>query len=119
MKCPNCQHISDTALLKCSNRGEAYDRAALEKFQHVEFLLTWLDARRDLLGANLAAQLRDDAQKQLDALREEMHLAPTLTREIAIPAPKSTPARETSPKSQRRRSTRSRIRQFRIARAVM
>ena len=42
MKCPNCNHVSDTALLKCSARGEAYDRGALETRQHLEYLLNWL-----------------------------------------------------------------------------
>ena len=35
MKCPNCSHVSETALLKCAQCGEVYDRAALERLEHL------------------------------------------------------------------------------------
>jgi hypothetical protein len=84
MKCPNCKHVSDTVLLKCSACGEAYDRSALETLQHVEYLLTWLEERVETLGSEVHTRLREEALNQLDDLRSTLRLAPTpLPEEIA------------------------------------
>ncbi|MCP4536760.1 MAG: hypothetical protein GY832_06405 [Chloroflexi bacterium] len=84
MKCPNCKHVSDTALLKCSTCGEAYDRDTLETFQHMEYLLDWLNERARILGPTAHARLRDETLRQLGDLRSALHLAPLLSpKEIA------------------------------------
>ena len=82
MKCPSCQHISDTALVKCSECGTVYDRAALEEFQHLEYLLRWLNApeRANDPQAEVLDQLYAEALSQLNAVRAEMGLPP-----IALP----------------------------------
>lgn len=79
MKCPNCDHVSETALLKCSACGQAYGRDALETLQHQEYLLAWLDERlrRGTLGPAAHERLRGEALSQLDALRDTLGLVPT------------------------------------------
>ena len=75
MKCHNCDHVSETALLKCSACGEAYDRHTLETLQYLEYLLAWLDERADTLGLESLAQLREEVLTQLDATRDVLGLA--------------------------------------------
>ena len=101
MKCPNCNHISETALMQCSQCGEAYDRHSLETFQHLEYLLSWLDSRAETLDAATLKNLRADAmaesQRLLDELLpapepaaviepsvEEISLSPDAERELAL-----------------------------------
>ena len=49
MKCPNCQHTtSDTAILQCSQCGEAFERNLLEEYQHLEYLTKWLANRSEI-----------------------------------------------------------------------
>ncbi len=84
MKCPNCEHVSDTALLKCSSCGEMYDRATLEKFQHLEFLRAWLDDHVVELG-EAHARLRDDALAQLNVARAAMGLPARSAEQILAP----------------------------------
>ena len=49
MKCPNCQHTtSDTAILQCSQCGEAFERNLLEEYQHLEYLSKWLSEQSDV-----------------------------------------------------------------------
>ena len=51
MKCPNCDHISDnSALVKCSHCGEAFERGLLEELGHLEYLQKWVDKYRADLG---------------------------------------------------------------------
>jgi hypothetical protein len=76
VKCPHCHHISETATLKCSACGEAYDRATLETFQHLEYLLAWLDEQAPTLGPQTRQRLRDQALAQLDAARAALGLPP-------------------------------------------
>jgi hypothetical protein len=76
MKCPNCDHVSDPALLKCSACGKAYDQATLETLQHLEYLLTWLGERAEILGSEAHARLREEALNQFDAIRGTLDLAP-------------------------------------------
>ena len=84
MKCPNCKHVSDTVLLKCSACGEAYERTTLETLQHVEYLLAWLNERAETLGSEAHAQLRGEALSQLDTMRGALGLPPMpLPAEIA------------------------------------
>lgn len=80
MKCPNCHHVSDTQLLKCSACNKTYDRNTLETFQHLEYLLDWVHQQADTLGPTTHARLRDDVLRQLGDLRSALHLAP-------LPAP--------------------------------
>ena len=76
MKCPNCNHVSDKRLLKCSTCGEAYERDTLETFQHLEYLLVWLNERAHTLGPTTHVRLRDETLHQLDDARSALHLAP-------------------------------------------
>lgn len=82
MKCPNCQHVSDAALLKCSACGQAWDRASFETLQHLEYLLAWLDERAEALGQEAHARLRDEALSQLDTVRATLRLAPAVARPV-------------------------------------
>ena len=83
MKCLNCNHISTTALFKCTSCGEAYDRSALETIEHLDYVLAWLDEREQLadIKPEVHEQLRGRALKQMKAARAKLNLAP------ALPAP--------------------------------
>jgi hypothetical protein len=85
MKCPNCNHVSDTTLLQCSACGEAYERDVLETLQHLEYLLTWLHERTDTLGPTTYARLRNDVLNQLGSLRSALRLAPLPSPEEIAP----------------------------------
>ena len=51
MKCPNCDHVSDdSALVKCSHCGEAFERGLLEELGHLEYLQKWVDKYRAEIG---------------------------------------------------------------------
>ena len=58
MKCPNCNHVSDPALLKCSACGEVYDQAMLETAK----------AALEVNRAKEAKRLAPKAAQELDRL---------------------------------------------------
>lgn len=91
MKCPNCNHVSDTTPLKCSACGQTYDPAALETLQHLEYLLNWLDNREEEFGPRLFARLRGEVVERLDALRTEIQLPPLAAAPAAPPTVPVTP----------------------------
>jgi len=72
MKCPNCHHVSEAALLKCGACGEVYDRDALETLQHVEYLVAWLEERAAVLGPQAHERLCGEALSQLGAARDAL-----------------------------------------------
>ncbi|MBI3241861.1 MAG: hypothetical protein HYZ49_06150 [Chloroflexi bacterium] len=78
MKCPNCNHVSTTALFKCSSCGETYDRSALEKLEHLDYVLAWLDEQAKDLRPDIYTVLRSTAAKQLEATRARLPAAPAL-----------------------------------------
>lgn len=88
MKCPHCNHTSEAALLKCPACGEVYERAALETFEHLSYLLKWLDerARHGELKPDTYGQLRAEAEKQLKAARAALRLAPPV-KPAVVPTP--------------------------------
>lgn len=96
MKCPNCAHVSTTALLKCSACGEAYDRAELETLQHLEYVAHWLDQEAGELSPGVLAQLQASAAKQLEAARDALKIparkpvSPPVVQPVA-PAPPPSP----------------------------
>jgi hypothetical protein len=64
MKCPNCQHTTnDTAILQCSQCGEAFERNLLEEFQHLEYLKNWLSDRSEISLSQIK-QLMDLVEKK-------------------------------------------------------
>ncbi|MCH7663772.1 MAG: hypothetical protein IH859_07880 [Chloroflexi bacterium] len=71
MKCPNCNHISDKALLECSSCGEIYYTEQLETFQHLEHLVKWLNSQREagFLGVTVHARLKKQAEGELEEVR--------------------------------------------------
>jgi len=89
MKCPNCNHVSTSALFKCSSCGEAYDRAALETLEHLNYVLAWLDQREQAADLRPEAheQLRGAALKQLEAARTALRLPTVAPLVVAQPAP--------------------------------
>lgn len=78
MKCPNCHHNSDTALLKCSACAHVYDRAALEKFEHLQYLLAWLAERQQAgaLQGDLYTSLHGLAAQQLESVQAAWRVPP-------------------------------------------
>jgi hypothetical protein len=90
MKCPNCDHVSEKALLRCGDCGETYDRDTLERFQHLGYLLDWLDEQDKTFGANTIARLKESARDSLDALRLEL-LPPAAPEPTPQPKPDITP----------------------------
>src|SRR3972149_4592727 len=95
MKCPNCNHNSDSALLKCSACGEVYDRAALETLQHTEYLLAWIEERAASLAPQVYDSLRGEAVRQLDAARAALRITPhALPQPAPAPPPPPTVIRQ-------------------------
>ncbi len=68
MKCPNCDHVSATALVKCGQCGEAFDRHTLEEFEHIQYLLKYLDGQGGFLGETTLNRLRQNAETRRTAL---------------------------------------------------
>jgi hypothetical protein len=88
MKCPNCKHESEAVLLRCSACGEAFERETLERLGHLEYLLTWLDERAEMLGSKAHALMRSEASGELNAALEGLGLRPTVPApEVAAPEP--------------------------------
>jgi hypothetical protein len=107
MKCPNCQHHSETVLLKCSACGESYERGALEELQHLEYLLAWLESQADSLGDRFEALQTqvawDLANVRSGLLPERVEtpavtpVAPELAPPVPIPAPTPIPTQKPIP----------------------
>lgn len=101
MKCPHCNHLSNTALFKCSQCGESYDTATLEQFHSLQYLLAWLDERERAaeLKPEVYAMLRGTAFKQLEQLRAGLKLAPVapLAAPAVAPLAPATPPIPSSP----------------------
>jgi hypothetical protein len=85
MKCPDCGHTSETALLKCGSCGEVFDREGLETLQHIEYLLSWLDGEPAKLSPEAYAKLRFEAAKELARLRDSLKLMPEPLADLAVP----------------------------------
>ncbi len=100
MKCPNCHHTAETALLKCSACGEVYDRQQLEQFHHLEYLLKWLDeqAKAPDQKADGHEPLQHEALKQYDAARLALHLSAPESASATKP-PARAPAMQPIPTS--------------------
>ncbi|HEU0295271.1 MAG TPA: hypothetical protein VFR47_21200 [Anaerolineales bacterium] len=114
MKCPNCQHTtSDTAILQCSQCGEAFERNLLEEYQHLEYLSRWLSNRTELsvsqvkqltalVGnkqSEILAQLLPKTTQAAEELAEAkpaplVEIAQAVQPAPAIPAPEPPPAQE-------------------------
>ena len=88
MKCPNCQHISDTAILECSACGTAYDRGKLERLGHLEYVLAWLDSRAPRIGRGMYSRLHEEVTNEFKALRDQ--LIPRPPAPVVSPAPSTT-----------------------------
>jgi hypothetical protein len=96
MKCPNCDHVSDdSALVKCSHCGEAYERGLLEELGHLEYLQKWVDKYHADLGDKARFLQSRVGEQQRKLLKEIKGIAespkaesvPTVRREPP-PAPK-------------------------------
>jgi hypothetical protein len=70
MKCPSCEHVSETALLKCGECGEVYDRHTLEEFQHVSYLLDWLAEQDVTIDQGTLRRLQESAEARRDVLHD-------------------------------------------------
>ena len=102
MKCPQCHHVSDSKV-ECKVCGQAYDRATLETLEHVQYLLTWLNARASILGPQRHARLRDEASRQGQQLKKM--LSPTPMREPEEIAPELAIMRATFVRARQWRQT--------------
>lgn len=86
MECPNCHHQAASAsLVKCSSCGQAYERRLLEEFEHIQYLITWLNDNRERVGKN-ADDLFADLKKRQSNLRSQMHFS---VPEIPVAVPLS------------------------------
>ena len=61
MRCPDCGHILDTGLVKCSSCGEVFDGESLETLHHLEYLVEWIDDQEDKLDRNSYSRRRSTA----------------------------------------------------------
>ena len=74
MECPNCHHKSQPGvLIKCQDCGASYERGILEEYEHVHYLLDWLEEHRVEMGEN-ATSLIMEMNSRKTSLRERMHL---------------------------------------------
>lgn len=86
MRCPDCGHISDTALVKCSSCGEVFDGESLETLHHLEYLVEWIDDQEDKLDRNSYSRLSEQATHQLNSLRKRLLPTPTPPAQEPIPS---------------------------------
>ncbi len=85
MKCPHCKHESAAGVLvKCSGCGQYYDRSLLEEFEHLEYLVKWMELNTHQLGPN-AQNLLDQLVTQQNGLRNRLHLSETALPPQAVP----------------------------------
>src|SRR5215211_8464734 len=97
MKCPNCDHVSDnSALVKCSHCGEAFERGLLEELGHLEYLQKWVDKYRTEIGDKAQFIQSCVGEQQRKLLKEIKAVADTpkaesvpTVREGPPPAPKA------------------------------
>ena len=76
MTCPNCGAAAGKTLLRCHACGEIYDRRALERLQHLDYLLAWLEARSSVIGERLTRQLQAAATGEREAALAALRPAP-------------------------------------------
>ena len=84
MKCPDCNHEFGKSLMKCSACGTAVEREVLERFEHLQYLVTWLDDQTSLLDEAGHGALRGQALSQLEVAQRrlkgpEIDLSPPVT----------------------------------------
>ncbi|MGW8179990.1 MAG: hypothetical protein ACWGQW_14695 [bacterium] len=65
MKCPVCKYEAGKAQLKCPGCANVFDRNALEEYQHLDYLLAWLDEEAKSLEPAVRQQLGAKAEKRL------------------------------------------------------
>ena len=91
MECPNCHHqASPTSLVKCSHCGESFERQILEEYEHLHYLILWLNEHREPVGKNADSLLADLKNRQA-RLQNRMRLAPP-NFAPALPAQPERPA---------------------------
>ena len=96
MKCPNCDHTSDdSALVKCSHCGEAFERGQLEELGHLEYLQKWVDKYHADLGDTARFIQSRVGEQQRNLLKEIKGVAEApkaesapIARQEPPPAPK-------------------------------
>jgi len=81
MKCLVCDHENGKTLLKCSECETAFDRETLEKYEHLVYLLTWLDEQEEELDPVAHRRLNEQASQQQARLCQQLRMEP-----IAPPA---------------------------------
>ena len=97
MKCPNCQHTTnDTAILQCSECGEAFERNLLEEYQHLEYLTNWLSNRSEISFSQIK-QLTSSAKKKQDELRVQLIPPVEAERPADVPVPTVSVVEEAQP----------------------
>src|SRR5919109_1153582 len=96
MKCPNCDHTSDdSALVKCSHCGGAFERGLLEELGHLEYLQKWVDKYHVDLGDTARFIQSRVGERQRKLLKEIKGIAEApkaesvpIVRQELPPAPK-------------------------------
>jgi len=60
MECPHCKHEAPpAALVKCSHCGKTYERQLLEEYEHIGYLMQWLDEHRVQVGKSAKASAQN------------------------------------------------------------
>jgi len=85
MKCPACDHVSEKALLKCSECGNAFDRNSLETLEHIRYLVEWLRGQEPNLSPDAYKGLIREASVLVKQTRHQLRL-----EEVIEPAPRVT-----------------------------
>lgn len=99
MECPNCHHeASATALVKCSHCGKAYERQLLEEYEHIGYLLEWLEKHQEELGKNVSV-LKTGLVNRETELEHLMRVGETPTQAAKPAVETATPTIAPQPKA--------------------
>ena len=85
MKCPNCEHQSEAEFFECSHCGERYEREPLQIYQHLEYLLEWLEGQAEAVDTATIMALQTTAAADYQRLRDTLQLEKP--RELAPATP--------------------------------
>src|SRR5687768_16154139 len=105
MECPNCKHEAPpAALVKCSHCGNVYERQLLEEYEHIAYLMQWLDEHRTQVGKS-AKSLEAELIARETELELQMHLTTSPAEEpqpeaetiVTVPVVQPAIVEETTP----------------------
>jgi hypothetical protein len=92
MECPNCSHVSEKVILKCSACGEAFNRRTFEEFEHLQYLLDWVNRMQGEIDTPTLKRIQAQAGTERDRLRAILLPPSPEPAAPAVGAPPAEPA---------------------------